>query len=127
MIEKHACKAFAALSQETRLRIVRLLVQAGESGMPAGALGAAVGAGSSSLSFHLRRLEEASLVRSSRRARSIVYTARTDEIEGLARFLFEDCCRGSTDPSWRAEPDGLALACPDRVGAEPDDPAAPAF
>ncbi|WP_372424329.1 ArsR/SmtB family transcription factor [Salinarimonas chemoclinalis] len=95
MTEEKACKALAALSQETRLRIVRRLVIAGEAGMPAGELGTAVGTGSSSLSFHLRRLEEASLVRSRRSARNIVYTARLESMEALVHYLLDDCCAGA--------------------------------
>ena len=76
MNEKQALSAFAALSQETRLRIVRLLVTAGPDGMPAGAIGEAMaGASSSRMSFHLSPLEQAGLVESRRDGRSIIYSA----------------------------------------------------
>lgn len=94
MQERQALDAFGALGQETRLRIVRLLVQAGPAGMAAGAIGEAVGASSSNASFHLSHLERAGLIRSRREARSIVYSADVDGLTGLIRFLMEDCCRG---------------------------------
>ena len=76
MNEKQALSAFAALSQETRLRIVRLLVTAGPEGMPAGAIGEAMdGASSSRMSFHLSHLEQADLIESRRDGRSIIYSA----------------------------------------------------
>lgn len=62
MQEKHALEAFAALSQETRLRIVRLLVTAGPDGLSAGAIGEAMGASSSRTSFHLSHLKKSGLV-----------------------------------------------------------------
>ncbi|WEX11050.1 metalloregulator ArsR/SmtB family transcription factor [Chelativorans sp. AA-79] len=92
--EHQALDAFAALSQETRLRMVRALVIAGEQGMPAGAVGDAVGASSSSASFHLSHLERAGLVTSRREARSIIYTANYDSLSGLVEFLMRDCCQG---------------------------------
>lgn len=95
MDERQALDAFGALSQETRLRIVRLLVQAGPEGMAAGAIGETVGASSSNASFHLAHLERAGLIRSRREARSIIYSSNVDGLTGLLLFLMEDCCRGS--------------------------------
>jgi DNA-binding transcriptional ArsR family regulator len=95
MDEKHALTAFAALSQETRLRIVRLLVTAGAEGMAAGAIGEAVdGASSSRMSFHLSHLEQAGLVESRRAGRSIIYTAALGALSSLIEFLMRDCCQG---------------------------------
>ncbi len=94
MIEQQALDAFGALSQETRLRIVRLLVQSGPDGMAAGAIGETAGVSSSNASFHLAHLERAGLIRSRREARSIIYSANVDGLTGLIRFLMEDCCRG---------------------------------
>jgi DNA-binding transcriptional ArsR family regulator len=92
--ERQALDAFAALSQETRMRMVRLLVQAGPEGLPAGAVGEAVGASSSNASFHLSHLERAGLIRSRREARSIIYKVDLAGLADLIRFLMEDCCRG---------------------------------
>lgn len=94
MNEDAALVAFAALSQETRLRIVRLLIQAGPEGMPAGAIGEAVNATTSRLSFHLTHLEHAGLVQSRREGRFIIYTSVFAAFSGLIRFLMEDCCQG---------------------------------
>ncbi len=94
MDEKQALDAFGALSQETRLKIVRMLVMAGEAGMAAGAISAAVGASSSRTSFHLAHLERSGLISSRREARSIVYMANFDGLSGLVDFLMRDCCQG---------------------------------
>lgn len=94
MDERQAINAFAALAQETRLRIVRLLVTAGPDGLPAGSVGEAVGASSSNVSFHLKELERAGLVQSRRAARSIIYSAAYPALSGLIGFLMRDCCQG---------------------------------
>jgi DNA-binding transcriptional ArsR family regulator len=94
MDETQALDALGALSQETRLRIVRLLVTAGPDGMAAGAIGEAMGATSSRLSFHLTHLEAAGLVQSRRDGRSIRYSAVYDALSGLIAFLMRDCCQG---------------------------------
>lgn len=92
--EAQALDALGALSQETRLRMVRILVQAGPDGMPAGAIGEAVDASSSSASFHLAHLERAGLIQSRRESRSIVYSASFEGLSGLVEFLMRDCCSG---------------------------------
>jgi ArsR family transcriptional regulator, arsenate/arsenite/antimonite-responsive transcriptional repressor len=94
MNEKQALNALTALSQETRLRIVRLLVIAGPEGMPAGAIGEELDAASSRLSFHLTHLEHAGLIQSRREGRSIRYTATFEALSGLIAFLMRDCCQG---------------------------------
>jgi len=94
MDEAQALMALSALSQETRLRIVRALVTAGPAGMPAGAIGDALEATSSRLSFHLAHLEHAGLIQSRREGRSIRYTAAYDALSGLIGFLMRDCCQG---------------------------------
>ncbi|MGL4727664.1 MAG: ArsR/SmtB family transcription factor [Bosea sp. (in: a-proteobacteria)] len=94
MQEEQALSAFGALSQETRLRMLRLLVTAGESGLPAGAIAAAVGVSPSNLSFHLKELEQSGLAHSRREARSIIYAADFSAVTDLIRFLMQDCCGG---------------------------------
>ncbi len=94
MDQSQALDAFGALSQETRLRIVRLLVKAGPEGMPAGAIGDSVDASSSNVSFHLSHLERAGLIQSRREARSIIYRAAYPALAGLIAFLMGDCCGG---------------------------------
>ncbi len=94
MDERQALSAFGALSQETRLRILRMLVVAGPEGMAAGAIAEKAEVSASNVSFHIKELERAQLVRSRRDSRSIVYTAEYDALSGLIRFLMEDCCSG---------------------------------
>jgi len=94
MDELQALDAFGALSQKTRLQIVRLLVKAGPEGMAAGAIGEALEASSSKLSFHLSHLERAGLVQSRRAARSNIYSAAYPALSGLVEFLMRDCCQG---------------------------------
>lgn len=94
MDERQALAAFGALSQETRLQIVRLLVVAGAGGMAAGALAEQVEVSPSNISFHLKELERAGLITQQRESRSIIYRADYDALGGLIRFLMEDCCGG---------------------------------
>ena len=112
MDEMQALDALGALSQETRLRIVRLLVTAGPDGMAAGAIGEAMGATSSRLSFHLTHLEHAGLVQSRREGRSIRYSAAYDALSGLIAFLMRDCCQGHPDVCTPAVAALSASACP---------------
>ncbi len=94
MDQRQALLGFGALSQETRLGIVRLLVRAGPAGLPAGEIGEAIGVSASNLSFHLKELERAGLATARREARSIIYTANYEVLRGLVGFLMEDCCAG---------------------------------
>ena len=94
MLERQALSAFAALSQETRLRILRLLVVAGADGLPAGEIADRVAVSASNVSFHLKELERAGLLAARRQGRSIIYCADYAGLAGLIRFLMEDCCSG---------------------------------
>lgn len=108
MEEERALVAFAALSQETRLRIVRLLIQAGPEGMAAGAIGEIIGATTSRLSFHLTHLEHAGLIWSQRNGRFVVYNALPSVFSALIEFLMRDCCQGQPEI---CAPAVAALAC----------------
>lgn len=109
MNDKQALSAFSALSQETRLRIVRLLVQAGPDGIAAGAIGEAMdGASSSRMSFHLTHLEHAGMIHSRREGRSIIYSASYAALSDLIQFLMRDCCQGHPEV---CNPAVNALAC----------------
>lgn len=90
-----AVGALAALAQEHRLALFRMLVQAGEAGMPAGAIADALGVPNSSLSFHLAQLSRAGLVRQKRQHRSIIYSADYDAMNALVGYLMENCCAGA--------------------------------
>lgn len=95
MNQRQALIAFAALAQETRLRIVHRLVRAGPKGLAAGSIGKAMGSASSSrISFHLSHLEQAGLITSRRDGRSIVYAAVLPALSDLIEFLMRDCCQG---------------------------------
>ncbi len=112
MDETGALDSLAALAQETRLRIVRLLVTAGPEGMAAGAIGDALDATSSRLSFHLTHLEHAGLVRSRRQGRSIRYAASYETLSGLIAFLLRDCCQGRPEVCAPAVAALAACDCP---------------
>jgi ArsR family transcriptional regulator len=116
MNETQALSALSALSQETRLRIVRLLVTAGPEGIVAGAIGDALDAASSRLSFHLTHLEHAGLIQSRREGRSIRYTAAYDALSGLLAFLMQDCCQGRPEVCEPAMSALAACACPSAEG-----------
>ncbi len=98
-----AVAALAALAQEHRLALFRLLVQAGGDGMAAGAIATALGLPNSSLSFHLAQLSRAGLVRQERQHRSIIYRADYAAMNGLVSYLMENCCSGSACPADAAE------------------------
>jgi DNA-binding transcriptional ArsR family regulator len=94
MDERQAISAFGSLAQETRLRVLRLLVPAGPEGVAAGALAEQLGVSPSNISFHLSHLERAGLIQARREARSIIYSAAYPVLRDLIRFLMEDCCAG---------------------------------
>ena len=90
---KDALAAFDSLSQDTRLRVFRLLVEYGPAGAAAGALSDALHIPHNTLSFHLSHMSHACLVVSRREGRSIVYCANFEFFSGLIRYMVEDCCR----------------------------------
>lgn len=92
-----AIAALAALAQETRLDIFRLLVRAGPGGLPAGQIGERLGLPSATLSFHLNQLRHAGLVTFRRDGRSLIYAAEYGAMNGLLAYLTENCCQG--DPA----------------------------
>ena len=87
--------ALAALAQDNRLDMFRLLVQAGPDGMPAGAVAEALRLAPSTLTFHFDRLRTAGLVTARREGRSIIYAARYETMNALIGFLTENCCSGA--------------------------------
>lgn len=89
-----AAFAFAALGQETRLDLLRALLAAGPSGLPAGDIAARLGVPPSTLSFHLRALDQAGLVAATRQGRSLIYAAQVDRLRALLAFLADACCDG---------------------------------
>jgi ArsR family transcriptional regulator, arsenate/arsenite/antimonite-responsive transcriptional repressor len=95
MSPNHAVQLLAALAQEHRLAVFRLLVQAGPDGLPAGRIATELGLPPSSLSFHLAQLADGELVTQRREGRSLIYSARFDTMDGLVRFLTDNCCSGA--------------------------------
>jgi ArsR family transcriptional regulator, arsenate/arsenite/antimonite-responsive transcriptional repressor len=91
-----AVAALGALAQAHRLSAFRLLVQAGEAGMPAGAIAEALGVPASSLSFHLAQLSRAGLIGQERRSRSLIYRADYAAMNRLLGYLMENCCGGAS-------------------------------
>lgn len=85
-------RAFGALAQETRLAIYRLLVAAGPEGLAAGAIAERLELAAPTLSFHLKALNQAGLVRSRQDGRFVIYAANFDTMDGLVSFLTENCC-----------------------------------
>ena len=83
----------AALAQETRLDVFRLLVEAGTTGMPAGQIGAELGVPSATLSFHLKELRNAGIVSCRKEGRLAIYAADYGAMNALLGYLTENCCR----------------------------------
>jgi ArsR family transcriptional regulator len=89
-----AIKRLAALAQDSRLEVFRLLVKAGRGGVAAGEIARALGVPPNTLSSQLTILANASLITSRREGRSIIYTADYDSMSELLVYLMEDCCQG---------------------------------
>lgn len=87
--------ALAALAQESRLAVFRLLVQAGPEGMAATRIADALGIPPSSLSFHLKELTHAELVNQTKAGRSLIYSANFPAMDSLVSFLTDNCCGGA--------------------------------
>ncbi len=91
---RSAAFAFSALGQETRLDLLRALLAAGPSGLAAGDVASRLGIAPSTLSFHLRALEQAGLIAATRQGRHLIYAAQIAELRALLAFLAETCCDG---------------------------------
>ncbi len=97
METKDAVAALAALAQDNRLDVFRLLVQAGPDGMPAGAIATALDLAPNTLTFHFDRLRVAGLVTVRREGRSMIYAAAFNAMNALLGFLTENCCAGAPE------------------------------
>jgi DNA-binding transcriptional ArsR family regulator len=89
-----AVRSLAALAQESRLDVFRVLVQAGPAGRTAGEIAERLGIPPSTLSFHVKALSQAGLVESRQAGRFIHYSANFPAMSGLIAFLGENCCGG---------------------------------
>ena len=97
MKKPDALAALAALAQENRLDVFRLLVEAGQQGLPAGAVAEALKLAPNTLTFHFDRLRDAGLVTVRRDGRSMIYAARYATMNALIAYLTENCCRGRAE------------------------------
>src|SRR5690349_1818442 len=92
-----AVAALAALAQENRLDVFRLLVEAGRDGMPAGEVASALKIAPNTLTFHFDRLRMAGLVTVRRDGRSMIYAAQFQTMNALLGYLTENCCQGAPE------------------------------
>ena len=95
METNYALAALAALAQESRLAVFRLLVRLGPAGMAATKIAEELDIPSSSLSFHLKELTHAGLITARQDGRFIIYAANFDTMNKLVAFLSENCCGGN--------------------------------
>ena len=86
--------ALTALAQVNRLSAFRLLINAGQEGMSAGKIAEALNMPASSLSFHLKELHHAGLLKQRQQGRFVIYTANYDRMKALLSYLTENCCNG---------------------------------
>jgi DNA-binding transcriptional ArsR family regulator len=91
---KAAVRSLAALAQDSRLEVFRLLVQAGPTGLAAGEIAERLGIPASTLSFHVKALAQAGLIESRQESRFIYYSARFAAMNELIAFLGDNCCGG---------------------------------
>ena len=112
METKDAVKALAALAQETRLSIFRLLVQAGPQGVAAGRIGESLDVPAATLSFHLKELSHAGLVSSRQEGRFIYYSTDFERMAGLMTFLTQNCCQGMPEECLTVVESALGRCCP---------------
>ena len=94
MESKNAVEALAALAQNSRLQVYRLLVQAGPEGLAASELAERLEIPANTLSFHLKTLSHADLVIARQEGRFIYYSANYEQMNDLLGFLTENCCGG---------------------------------
>ena len=98
MEKSNAVAALAALAQDNRLDVFRLLVEGGPEGMPAGEIASALKLAPNTLTFHFDRLRMAGLVTVRRDGRSMIYAARFETMNALLGYLTENCCKRTRDP-----------------------------
>ncbi len=91
-----ATESFSSLSQETRLRVFKLLIEYGRDGLIPGKIAERLKIPDNTLSFHLSHMSKAGLVTSKKNGRSVTYFANTDLIEELIGYLQENCCSRET-------------------------------
>ncbi len=111
METKEAVIALAALAQETRLSILRLLVQVGPEGIPVGRIGEELDVAPATLSFHLKELAHAGLISSRQESRFIYYTVNFERMAAIMTFLTKNCCEGMPQECLTVAETPLASCC----------------
>jgi ArsR family transcriptional regulator, arsenate/arsenite/antimonite-responsive transcriptional repressor len=111
MDTKTAVSALAALAQETRLSIFRLLIEAGAEGVAAGRIAEQLDVAAPTLSFHLKELHRAGLVSSRQKSRFVYYAADVERMAALMTFLTHNCCRGMPDECLTIMETALGRCC----------------
>jgi ArsR family transcriptional regulator, arsenate/arsenite/antimonite-responsive transcriptional repressor len=114
-----AVDALAALAQETRIGIFRLLVRCAPEGLPAGTIARRLRLPGPTLSFHLNALAAADLVQPRKNGRSISYSAKLESVNHLTAFLMENCCRGRGGCAPLAAPANRPHAVRPRAASKP--------
>src|SRR5262245_18845394 len=112
METKTAVTALAALAQETRLSIFRLLVEAGPEGVAAGRIGETLEVPAATLSFHLKELTRAGLVSTRHERQFIYYAVDFERMAGLMTFLTQNCCQGMPEKCLTVVETALGRCCP---------------
>ncbi len=106
METKQAIQALAALAQESRLAIYRLLVETGPAGLAAGAVGEKLDLPPATLSFHLAGLVRAGLAQSRQEGRFVIYSVNFERMNALVDYLTENCCSGAACAPAACQPKG---------------------
>jgi len=109
----------AALAQETRLSIFRLLVEAGPEGLPAGRIGEALEVPAATLSFHLKELANAGLSASRQEGRFIYSSVNYEHMAALMSYLTQNCCRGMPEECLTVMETALGGCCPPQPKRKP--------
>jgi ArsR family transcriptional regulator len=116
---KGALTALAALAQETRLSIYRVLVEAGPEGVSAGRIGETLEVPAATLSFHLKELAHAGLISSRQERQFIYYAVDFERMAELMTFLTQNCCQGMPEKCLTVVETALGRCCPPKPKAKP--------
>jgi len=112
-------KALAALAQDTRLALFRLLVEHGPAGLTPGKIAEVLDVPAATLSFHLKELANAGLIRARQESRFIHYSADFEAMNGLVAYLTENCCRASGGCDAACAPECNPKSIPRRPATRP--------
>lgn len=92
-----AAEVLSELGNPTRLSILRLLVRAGDDGLPVGEIQERIGIPASTLSHHISRLVRVELIEQRRDGRILQCRPRFEILRGALSYVTEECCRGFGD------------------------------